>query len=262
MSDKKKISRRQLLSIGGALGAAAVVGPVLGPAPAVAEEKAKGDQESLPQVPRRVLGKTEKTIPILVMGGAMKLDPRFDPKLAECLRFGVNYIDAADCYSNGMCEVAVGNFMKRADVRDEVWITSKSDKYDPKGFEETVLTSLEKLQTDFIDMYYLHGLEEDKWLNDDLKVVVARLKKEKKIKHFGFSCHDGTVAQLLHRAAELPWVDSVMFRYNFRQYGDVALNEAIDAAHAATLACVVAKLLDLPKDLVDVARVLTKDSAL
>jgi predicted aldo/keto reductase-like oxidoreductase len=241
MSDKKKISRRQLLSIGGALGAAAVVGPVLGPAPVGAEEKAKGDQESLPQVPRRVLGKTEKTIPILVMGGAMKLDPRFDPKLAECLRFGVNYIDAADCYSNGMCEVAVGNFMKRADVRDEVWITSKSDQHDPAGFEKTLDMSLEKLQTDRVELYYLHALKNPAVITDDLRKKVEKLKKSGKMLHFGFSCHHENVAELLHLAAKTPWIESVMFRYNFRKYGDKELNEAIDAAHKAGVGLIAMK---------------------
>ena len=30
-------------------------------------------------------------------------------------------------------------------------------------------------------------------------------------------------------AAKTPWVDSVMFRYNFRQYGNKELNKAMDA---------------------------------
>jgi hypothetical protein len=37
------------------------------------------------QVPRRVLGKTGEKIPILLMGGSMHMDPRFDPRLAEAV---------------------------------------------------------------------------------------------------------------------------------------------------------------------------------
>ena len=40
--------------------------------------------------------------------------------------------------------------------------------------------------------------------------------------------------ELLQLAAKTPWVDSVMFRYNFRSYGDKDLNAAIDAANAGT----------------------------
>ena len=60
------------------------------------------------QVPRRVLGKTKQKIPILLVGGAVDLDPVFDPKLAEAMRYGVNYFDAAAVYGGGRCEPAIG----------------------------------------------------------------------------------------------------------------------------------------------------------
>ena len=64
--------------------------------------------------------KTGKEIPILLFGAGVSLDPRFDPKLAEALRYGVNYIDAADCYGGGSCEPAVGSFHKTANLRDVI----------------------------------------------------------------------------------------------------------------------------------------------
>ena len=68
-----------------------------------------------------------------------------------------------------------------------------------------------------------------------------KLKKEKKLKHFGFSCHHGNVNELLHLAAKTPWVDSVTFRFNFRQYGNDELNRAIDAAHKAKVGLIAMK---------------------
>src|SRR5438309_554721 len=73
------------------------------------------------QVPRRVLGKTGEKIPILVMGGSMDVDPRFDPKYAEGLKYGVNYFDAADCYGNGGTERALAAFHTRANLRSKIW---------------------------------------------------------------------------------------------------------------------------------------------
>ncbi len=230
------LSRRELLRLGGAAGIAAAATTTLRPGAAEA-----GEGTPLPQVPRRVLGKTGEQIPILLMGAAMKLDPRFDPKLAEGLRFGVNYIDAADCYGGGTCEPAVGAFHTRASLRKKLWITSKSDAHDPDGFEGTVRASLEKLKTDYIDMYYLHALQDEKYLSKELLAVVEKLKKSGKIKFFGFSCHNDNVAELLQLSAKLPWVDSVMFRYNFRQYGDKKLNDAIDAAHKAKVGLIAMK---------------------
>jgi len=197
--------------------------------------------EDLPQVPRRVLGKTEQSVPILLMGGGMKLDERFDPKLAECMRFGVNYFDAADCYSGGTCETAVGNFVTRIGNRDGVWITSKSDAHDPKGMVATLDAGLEKLKTDYVNLYFLHMLEDPSFINDDLRKTVEKLKNDGKIRYFGWSCHHGNVAELLHLAAKTEWIDAVMFRYNFRQYGEKELNEAMDAAHKANVGLIAMK---------------------
>jgi len=203
--------------------------------------EAKPSDDSLPQVPRRMLGKTGQKIPILLFGGAVRLDPRFDPKLAEALRFGVNYIDAADCYGGGSCELAVSRFHQRLKNRDELWITSKSDDHEPESFENTVNTSLQKLGTNYINMYYLHMLRNPDYLNKDLEKTVARLKKAGKIRYFGFSCHGGNVAELLELAAKTPWVDSVMFRYNFRQYGNKELNKAMDNCAKANVGLIAMK---------------------
>jgi predicted aldo/keto reductase-like oxidoreductase len=229
-----KITRRRMLSGTGAAGGGLVLASSLGVGPSKVEAAPI-------QVPRRVLGKTGEKVPMLLMGGSVDMDPRFDPKLAEGVKYGVNYFDAADCYGNGGVERAIGAFHTRANLRSKIWITSKSDEHDPKGFEETFRGSLERLQTDYVDMYYLHGLDDPSKINDDLKVVVDRLKKEKKTRFFGFSCHGKKVAELLQVAAKTPWIDSVMFRYNFRQYGNTELNQAIDAAHKANVGLIAMK---------------------
>ena len=233
--EKTQMTRRQVLGVGGALGAA-----LLG-APATALAADEDPPGQLPQVPRRVLGKTGQSIPILLFGGGVKLDPRFDPKMAEALRFGVDYLDAADCYGGGSCETAVGNFQLKGKLRDRVWITSKSDEHEPVGFERTLATSLEKLQTDHVDMYFLHAFQNGRLLSPELAKVVDRLKKEGKIRFFGFSCHNANVAELLEQAARTPWVDAVMFRYNFREYGDRELNAAMDACAKAKVGLIAMK---------------------
>jgi predicted aldo/keto reductase-like oxidoreductase len=235
MSEEKKgLTRRDLFAYGtAAAGGAALIG-------AMSSGEALA-ADAVPQVPRRVLGKTKQSIPILLMGGAMRFDQRFDPKLAECLRFGVNYFDAADCYAGGTTETAIGSFLERTKVRDKVWLTTKSDDWDPAGLEKTLGKSLEKMKTSFVEMLYLHGLNDEAALDDELAKKVEALKKSGKIKFFGFSCHDGNVVALLNRAAKLPWIDSIMFRYNFRQYGNKELNGAMDACHKAEIGLIAMK---------------------
>ncbi|MBK8595563.1 MAG: aldo/keto reductase [Holophagales bacterium] len=229
------ITRRDLFGLGGAAAGAALVGGL-----GLPSRLAEAEEAPLPQVPRRTLGKTGKSVPILLLGG-MALEKKFDPKIAEAVRFGVNYVDAADCYLGGSSEAGLAAYFARAKNRDKFWVTSKSDKHDPKAFEQTVFRSLEQLQSDYVDLYYLHGLDDAKYVSDDLAVTVSRLKKAGKIRHFGFSCHGGNVVELLHLAAKTPWVESVMFRYNFRSYGDKELNAAIDAAHKAGVGLIAMK---------------------
>ncbi|HAA53437.1 MAG TPA: hypothetical protein DCE42_01695 [Myxococcales bacterium] len=237
MSEKDNgISRRDLLITGSTI----VAGSAMGVSLAVDDaEAAKG--KKIPQVPRRILGKTKQSIPILLFGAGFRLNGTFDPKLAEAFRYGVNYIDAADCYGGGTCEAAVGSFHKRLNNRKKLWITSKSDQHDPKGFSSTVDASLKALQTNYIDLYYLHALKDKKYLSKELEKTVAQLKKDGKIRFFGFSCHNGNVVELMEAAAKLPWIDSIMFRYNFRQYGDKKLNAAIDKCHKAGIGLIAMK---------------------
>jgi predicted aldo/keto reductase-like oxidoreductase len=239
MARKNEISRRDLLKLGAGAGAMAFMGGNLLPNLAGAQEAGAA---ALPQVPRRVLGKTGRSIPILLQGGSMPLDMRFDPKLAEAVRFGVNYFDAAASYAGGNCETAIGNFIDRADVRrDQVWVTSKSDLHDPVGFEATFEEGLVKLESGYFDMYFLHGLEDPLYLSEDMRRLVERLQKSGKMRHFGFSCHHGNVVELLQKAAVTPWVDAVMFRYDFSKYGDKELNDAIDACVKADVGLIAMK---------------------
>lgn len=229
---EKKLSRRELLTITGAAG----LGTLLKPRSAQA-----APDKGLPQVPRRVLGKTGQQIPILLMGGAMNLDQVFDPKLAEAFRFGVNYYDVADCYSGGTSETAVGNFLDRSKKRDQSWITTKSDEHSPGGMQSVLLKSLQKLKTDHVDMYFMHGLSNANYLSPEMGKTAEKMKKEGKIRFFGFSCHDSNVVELLTKASQLSYIDAIMFRYNFRTYGNKELNLAMDACHKAGVGLIAMK---------------------
>ncbi|MEQ9502283.1 MAG: aldo/keto reductase [Deltaproteobacteria bacterium] len=226
----KNLTRRQMLAVGtGAVGAS-MLGATIGATSAEAAE---------PQVPKKRLGKTGVDVPILAMGMAMKFHPRFDPRLAEAARLGVTYFDTGYVYAGGTVESAVGSFHTRARNRKALFLSGKTERHD--RVEKDLQDGLRKARTDHFDLYMLHGLGDPKTLSADMAKLVERLKKEGKIKHFGFSCHDGNVPELLQLAAKTPWVEVVQFRYNFRQYGDKKLNAAIDAAAKANVGLVAMK---------------------
>jgi hypothetical protein len=242
MAPKDEISRRELFKLGAGAGAMAFLsGGVLAKVANAAEAAGQATTKSLPQVPRRMLGKTGKSIPILLVGGAVPLDPKFDPKLSEAMRFGVDYIDAADCYGGGTCETHVGNWLVKATTRDKVWITSKSDQHDPAGLEATLDKGLAAMRTSYFDLYFMHALEDPASITPELGKKVEALKKSGKIRHFGFSCHDGTVVELLNKAAATPWIEAIMFRYDFTQYGNKELNAAMDACVKANVGLIAMK---------------------
>jgi predicted aldo/keto reductase-like oxidoreductase len=195
----------------------------------------------LPKVPRRVLGKTKETVPILLMGGAFKIDPVFDPRLAEGLRFGVNYIDTAGDYAGGASEIGVGGFLDKIGKRKDVWITTKTEDWTTDGATKSLQRSLERLKTDHVDLFFLHQINREDVLSPEMANRAEQWKKEGKIRFFGFSCHDANVAELIAKAADLPWIDAIMFRYNFREYGNDKLNRAMDAAHKAGIGLIAMK---------------------
>ncbi|MBA2541250.1 MAG: aldo/keto reductase [Deltaproteobacteria bacterium] len=92
---------------------------------------------------------------------------------------GVNLIDTADVYNEGRSEEFLGRFMKGE--RDSIVLASKA--YFPMGADpnargssryhlvRAVEASLRRLQTDRIDVYYLHRFDEATALDETLRAI-------------------------------------------------------------------------------------------
>lgn len=137
--------------------------------------------------------------------GAMRLPIKGEtteidyPEATRILRYaidnGVNYVDTGYPYHGGESERFLGEALKEG-YREKVKLATKlpvgrvENADDPdKIFKD----QLEKLQTDHLDMYLLHGLGKDRWNTVekfDILSWAEGLKKAGKIKHFGFSFHD------------------------------------------------------------------------
>lgn len=116
--------------------------------------------------------------------------------IKEAIKKGVNYIDTAWPYHGEMSELFVGEFLKENNLRDEVFLASKLPVWMCKEYDDFgkyLDLQLEKLQTDHIDFYLLHALDQARW--DDLKGknikgFISEAKASGKVRHFGFSFHD------------------------------------------------------------------------
>ncbi len=87
----------------------------------------------------------------------------------------------------------------------------------PKGgnLTERLNKSLKRLQTDHVDLFFIHAITGIDEMTPAIKTWAAEMKQAGKFKFFGFSTHTN-MADCLAGAAKLDWIDAVMFTYNFR----------------------------------------------
>lgn len=121
----------------------------------------------------RLLGRTGVRVSPLCMGtmtfGDSADEAESAKMFARCREVGINFFDCANGYAGGRSETILGKLI--ADCRDEVVITSKSgfpqsDGVNDKGssrrhLQLQVEKSLKRLNTDRIDVYFIHRFDPD-----------------------------------------------------------------------------------------------------
>jgi predicted aldo/keto reductase-like oxidoreductase len=183
-------------------------------------------------VPTRPFGKTGAQVSILGLGGMFDI-PSNQLVLRQALKWGVTYWDTADCYEGGRSEEGIGSFFsKYPEARNKVFLVSKSDSRDPKGLTRLVDRSLERMKTDYIDLYFVHGISSIDELNNSTRAWAQKAKAEKKIKFFGFSTHSN-MEECMLAAASLGWIDGIMMTYNYRIMQKTKMKEAVAACKGA-----------------------------
>jgi len=130
--------------------------------------------------------------------------------LNRYLEAGGNFIDTADGYTGGKSEEMLGKFISEQKLRDRVVLATKftfsADAANPnaggngrKNIHRALEGSLRRLQTDYVDLYWLHAWD----MVTPVEEVVSTLNdlvRQGKILHYGFS---DTPAWYLSRAYTL-----------------------------------------------------------
>ena len=113
------------------------------------------------------------------------------------LEAGGNFIDTADLYTGGHSEELLGKFISERAVRDRVVLATKftfnGDAGNPnaggngrKNIYRALEGSLRRLQTDYIDLYWLHAWDTVTPVEEVISTL-NDLVSVGKIRHYGFS---------------------------------------------------------------------------
>lgn len=133
---------------------------------------------------------------------------------------GITFLDTADLYEQGWNEKAVGKAIK--DIRSQIILATKVGnewREDGSGWDwnpkksyiiKAVEHSLSRLQTDYIDLYQLHGgTIEDPW--EETLEAFQILKSQGKIRAFGISSiRPNVIREVLSKSQPA----SIMMQYN------------------------------------------------
>jgi aryl-alcohol dehydrogenase-like predicted oxidoreductase len=156
---KRRLTRRDFVKAGTS-GAAALF---LGCRDAVTAPP--DDQPPLPDVmPERALGLTGHDVRLFSLGGQATLERpgKHDESISiinRAIDLGVNYIDTAASYGGGISQTNIGEVM--ATRRDEVFLATETHDRTRDGSLHLLETSLELLQTDHIDLWQLHNVQNE-----------------------------------------------------------------------------------------------------
>jgi predicted aldo/keto reductase-like oxidoreductase len=229
--DKKNdaSNRRDFLKKAAAIGLGAVVGGT-----ALRRPRQASAQITLPAapMPRRPFGRSGINVSTLSLGGMFDiLNNRL--MLAKALEWGIDYWDTAEGYGGGRSEAGIGRwFARNPDSRKQVFLVSKLSLRRGTDFTLRLETCLKRLHTDYIDLLFVHGIRGIADMDPRLESWSQAMKKAGKLRLFGFSTHSN-MEDCLEGAARLPWIDGIMFTYNYRLMHEPRMIAAVEACYRA-----------------------------
>ena len=224
-------SRRNFLTAGLAL-------------PAVASASRSSDTgHSQPQLPARLslgtalqyrtLGKTGLRVTTVGYGCMITSDPTV---ITRAVDMGINYFDTSRNYQGGQNERMVG--VALGAKRKSIFLASKCDTRTGSGVLAELDTSLKELNTDYLDVWHLHGLSDPADISDELLEAQQKAKQQGKVRFMGVSTHN--LPAIVDRTIEAK-LEVVQVQYNFASAA--SYGPAIEKLHQAGLGVIAMKVM-------------------
>ena len=207
----KEIGRREFIRTGTWAGLGLGLG--LGALGSAAAESVPNE----PQVRRYSrLGRTDMQISDISFG-ADRLSTGQEDLVQHAYDRGINYFDTAETY--GDSESALGHALRGK--RHRVFIASKTLAWPDTSMQammQALEGSLRRLQTDYVDVYFNHAVNDlERLKNPEWYAFVEAAKRQGKIRFSGVSGHAGHLGECLDYAIDSGNCDVILCAYNFGQ---------------------------------------------
>ncbi|MGD9076101.1 MAG: aldo/keto reductase [Desulfobacteraceae bacterium] len=168
---------------------------------------------------KKRLGRTDLMVSELGLGGIPLTRPDLDGAVRlvkHCFDQGVTFFDTAYLY--GDSEPKMGTALQ--DVRDQVVLATKTLVRDGTGAAYQIEKSLERLKTDYIDLYQIHNISNQEALDSVLAPggayeALVQFMGEGNIRHIGFSSHNVDMAVKACRTGKFA---TVQIPFNFIEH--------------------------------------------
>ncbi len=228
-SSPKKLTRRSFLKTAGII-ACTATGASLTKA-STPENPTPGKEKETLAISQRPFGKTGVSVSVLSLGGMFDI-PSNQLLLKQALKWGVTYWDTANSYGGGRSEEGIGRYFSRyPEDRKRVFLVTKSGSWTQNGMSRHLDLSLERMQTDHVDLFFVHAIRDIESMKDT-REWAEKAKSSGKIRLFGFSTHSNMEA-CLSGAPKLGWIDGIMMTYNYRLMKTDAMRRAVEACTQA-----------------------------
>jgi len=166
--------------------------------------------------PRRPLGRTGVTLPIIGFGGILVMNEEqkaANQLVGRAFEAGLNYFDVAPTYGNS--QDILGPALKP--YRKDSFLACKTTERKREGAQKEFDESLRKLQTDHFDLYQLHSLKtldevETAFAADGVMELLVKAKQQGRVRFLGFSAHSEEAALAALQKFDF---DTVLFPINF-----------------------------------------------
>jgi uncharacterized protein len=209
-------------------------------------------QNTISDLPSRMLGKTGIKTPLISLGAGNVKDPNF---IKAVYHAGIKLFFSATYYGEGNNERVAGeglkglprdSFVVGTAVTPDAFDTNNGkfrSSLDANGYIKKAEESIRRFGLDYLDIIlFPYAGKKEVMLNSSLLNAMTQLKKQGKTKYLGVATHDNS-PEALRAAADSKVYDVVMAAYNYKVDKKEEFNDAIAYAARAGVGVLAMKTL-------------------